>query len=390
MNARVTGTLLTLVLVAGLALAPVARGEGQYKKEFDARPGQKIEVFMKQGGSLEVEGWDRDQVSIVCTADHNDIEDWEIDIEETNDGLRLVAKLDRKFDRNNFTVELKVPRKFDIESRSGGGHISIEGVTGDFNGRSAGGGITLVNVKGTARITTGGGRIEVLDSDLDGKVSTGGGGGVVRNVTGDLKATSGGGPVSYENVRDRDGDLRGPKGQLPKGATEGTRMISSAGGAIRLDEAPQGAIVSTGGGDIDISDAERFVKAKTGGGNIEIEIRDGYVVASTGAGDVEVIVRDGLGDGKDGVDVSTGYGEVTLILPADASVEFDVDLMYTRNSSQDFEIVSDFDLDVEHTAKWETKHGTPCKHIYGTGSVNGGKHRIEISGVNGKIRIKKR
>jgi DUF4097 and DUF4098 domain-containing protein YvlB len=390
MNPRAIGILITLALIVGLAVAPAAQGKSEFEEEFDVESGQTIELKMKQGGSLDVEGWDRDVVRVVCIAKLHDIEDWDIEIKRTREGLNLTAELDRRFDSNSFTVQLMVPRDFNIETRSGGGHITITDVTGDFRGSTGGGQIELVNVSGTARLTTGGGKIKILDSELNGKVSTGGGGGLVRNVVGNVKATSGGGLVSYENVRDRDGDLRGPKGRTPKGTTEGTRLVSTAGGAIRLREAPEGAIVSTGGGDIDISNAERFVKAKTGGGDIDIEIRDGYVVANTGAGDIEVIVRGDLGNGDDGVDISTGYGEVTVILPADASVEFDLDLSYTKNSSRDFSIKSDFDMDLEHTDKWESRHGSPRKHIYGTGRINGGKHRIEISGVNGDIRIKKR
>ncbi len=128
----------------------------------------------------------------------------------------------------------------------------------------------------------------------------------------------------------------------------------------------------------------------TGGGDIRIEIEDGPVAACSGAGDVEVIVLEGLGDDGDGISINTGNGEITLILPADASVEFDLDLAYTRKSSRDFEITSDFDLELEHTTKWESKHGSPRKHIYGTASINGGKHKVVIHGVNGDIRIEKR
>ena len=53
-------------------------------------------------------------------------------------------------------------------------------------------------------------------------------------------------------------------------------------------------------------------------------------------------------------------------------------------------INSEFDLDLENTEKWESKHGSPRKHIYGTASINGGKHRIVINNVNGDIRIKRR
>jgi len=391
MNPRTVTTLFTLVLSAIMAFAPAAQGKDDFQQDFRVKEGQTIELEMDNGGSLEVEGWDKNLVQVNCEARHNDIEDWNIKITETRKGLKFVAKLkDRSIKSSSFTVRLMVPEIFNIKTESGGGSISIEGVSGKFSGKSAGGAITLHEVSGDAHLKTGGGKIKITDSDLDGRVATGGGGGVVRNVSGNVKATSGGGLISYENVRDNHGDLRGPGRMSSKGITSQTVMYSTVGGPIDVDEAPEGARVSTGGGSIDIHNASRFVQAETGGGDINIEIENGYVEAVTGAGDIEIIVIEGLGDGRDGIDVKTGHGETTLILPEDASLEFDLDLSYTRNSSRDFDIDCDFDLDIEETDEWESRHGSPRKHIYGTASINGGKHRVNISVVNGNITIRKR
>jgi hypothetical protein len=105
---------------------------------------------------------------------------------------------------------------------------------------------------------------------------------------------------------------------------------------------------------------------------------------------MEISVRGGFGDGPDGVSVFTGYGEVTVTVPEDASIEFDIDLGFTRKSSQDFRIRSDLDLEIEHTKEWDESRGTPRKHIYGTGSVNGGEHLVKIRNTNGNVRIRTR
>lgn len=392
MNKRVMGTMFTLVLVALMALAPVAQGKTEWDREFDVEPGQKIELKMPSGGSLEVEGWDRDVVRIVCTEGVNDLDDYTFEVDETRAGLRFFADVDdRHIQSTGLLVKLMVPSEFDIETNSGGGHICIANVTGDFRGETAGGHINLESVSGTADLHTGGGIVRIKDSDLDGKVTTGGGGGLVRAVTGNVVARSGGSIVSYENVRDRNGDIRGPGDLSTKGATVRTILRATAGGVIRVDDAPEGAVVETGGGDVIISGASRFVRAKTGGGDMEIEVTDGSVKASTGAGDVEVVVLDGFGDGEDGIEISTGHGSIDIVVPEDASMEFDLDVAYTRNSSREFKITSDIDLDREHTSKWKREHGSNYwKHIYGTASVNGGKHRIVVKSVNGNVRIRTR
>jgi len=389
MSSRMIGILLTLVLGATMVLAPVAQGKSEWREEFGIRPGQKIIVEMDQGGSLEVVGTGRDEVRIICSASQY-VEDWDIEVKETSYGLFMTVEPPRKNRSNNFTVNLEVPREFNIETSSGGGHIFISNVTGTFEGRTAGGAITLKNLTGEAHLTTGGGFIRIEDSDLNGKVSSGGGGGLMKNVVGSLDAYASGGVFSYENVQDRDGDIRVPEELAPSKARAGTVVKYTPGGEMKVTEAPEGAIVSTGGGNILIRNASEFVHASTGGGDIEIEIEDGPVSARTGGGDVKIIVLEGLGDDGEDVSINTGWGDVTLVLPEDASVEFDLDLAYTRKSRRDFEIISDFDLDLEHTTRWESRDGSPRKHIFGTATINGGKHKVVINGVNGDIRIEKR
>jgi len=397
MNATLVYHFVNLALAVLLLTAPAAQADDTYEREIKVEPGQKIELEMDSGGSVKAEGWDRDLVQIVCTESANGLENYDLELEETRGGLRFVGEPKRGYrDNTNLSVRLMVPREFDIEVESAGGSIRITGVTGEFSGKTGGGQIVLLDVKGHADLTTGGGKIRIEDSELNGRVTSGGGGALVKNVVGNVKASSGGGVVSYQNVRDRDGDLRSPGGVgsdrhgYGNRANDETILYSSAGGSIDLDEAPEGAIVSTGGGNIEIRNAERFVRAQTGGGSIEIEIRDGVVAANTGAGDIEVEISGGFGDGDGDVDLSTGYGDIVLILPDGISAELDLDLSYTRNSSRDYEIFSDFDIDQERTSKWDSSHGSPRKHIYGTGTVGRGGVKVKINCVNGNIRVKSR
>ena len=391
MRLRTVHILPALALVVLLAVSLPAFAQDSWEQEFSVQSGQKIELEMKYGGSLVVEGWDQDQVRISCSDEMNPISDYVIEASETRGGVSFSATLKDNHNKSNgMEVKLMVPREFDIETRSAGGGISISNVTGEFTGKTAGGSIKLHNLSGTAHLTSGGGLIEILDSDLDGKVTTGGGGGVVRNVNGDIKVTSGGGFISYENVRDNYGEARGPSGISAKGIFPGSIMRSTAGGSINLDEAPDGAKVRTGGGNINIRNASHFVEATTGGGDIAIEIMNGYVVAKTGAGDIEVTVDGDLGDSADGINLMTGHGDVIVTLPADASIELDLDLSYTRNSSRSYELDCEFDVEIERTDTWETRHGSPRKHIYGKATINGGEHRVVIHNVNGNITIRKR
>ncbi len=110
-------------------------------------------------------------------------------------------------------------------------------------------------------------------------------------MVGDVRGSSMGGNVRYKNVRSRGG--RSVAERTGGGIDEvdpDTVQISTMGGEIEVEEAPEGADLHTMGGDIEVHGARRFVRAKTMGGNIEIESIDGWVQATTMGGNIDVHV----------------------------------------------------------------------------------------------------
>ena len=230
--------------------------------------------------------------------------------------------------------------------------------------------------------------IEVSDSELDGEIRTGGGKATVENVIGDLRVSSGGGAVTYRNVRSADGNVLGPGKQALTDATDNTVLISNAGGKIKVTDAPEGASVSTGGGRVHVSGADRFVSAKTGGGDVEIEILAGWVEARTGAGEVDVTIEKNTADNGH-VTLSSGTGDITLILPEDFSMDLEVELGVTNNNDGKFTVSSDFDISVEKSDTWDYSRGSPRKYTYGSFIQYGGQHRVTITTTNGNVAIRK-
>jgi hypothetical protein len=99
-------------------------------------------------------------------------------------------------------------------------------------------------------------------------------------------------------------------------------------------------------------------------------------------------------DGEDSaIKLSSGYGDITLTVPRDYSLDLDLTIAYTRNSSRKFRIISELDgLDVEEerTQEWEEDYGSAKKYIYGSGTAHGGRHRVTMYTTNGNIRIRER
>jgi hypothetical protein len=349
-------------------------------KTIDVNEGGTLNVELKTGGSIHVEGWDQKQVQVEVSFRHSSLEPGDVNIDKSGNvvNIRIDDLSNGNHSGNVPVLTINVPKKFNIEVETMGGEIEITDVEGKFSGQTMGGSLKLKMLKGNIHMTTMGGRIYLSDSDIDGELKTMGGDVYFENVYGDIKGSTMGGEVTMKNVQDS------------KGKNAGEVKISTMGGDINVDDAPQGADVHTMGGDITIKRAKRFVKAKTMGGEIDIREVDGSVKASTMGGEVTVVlVGDGSVSGKD-IDLSSMGGEITLTLPKNISAKFELHLTYTKDSKQDYEIISDFDLKVEEKTKdWEYKKGSPRKEIEGKGQVGDGKNSIYIKTINGNIRIKK-
>jgi DUF4097 and DUF4098 domain-containing protein YvlB len=381
---------ITVLCLVAMVLIPVSSGKEEARTyEFDVSPGETIRFDLESGGSVSILGWDKSKIE-VSYIQRGKGHKHDVEILQQRKGLLITSDMTQREGRaRELSFQIRLPRQFNVGFESTGGSLEIVGLDGDFTGSTMGGGLTLMNVDGTVHLRTMGGHIEVNGAVLDGSISAMGGTVFLKDVVGDLDAGSMGGNVRYENVRGRDGKLRPPAGTSADDIEQQTVTISTMGGSIVVDEAPVGALVNTMGGDIVLKEASGFVKAQTMGGNIDIQVEDGWVDALTMAGDIVVDVEEGLGDGEKGVKLTSMSGDIELVVPHDLPMDLDLTIAYTRNSSQDFRIISDFDVQIERSEHWDYNNGSPRKRIYGTGRVAGGKYPIVIETINGNIVLKK-
>jgi DUF4097 and DUF4098 domain-containing protein YvlB len=349
-----------------------------FERQFDVRSGGEIEFDLDAGGSINLVGWNRESVSIVAEVSGDDADIVSVTMEQI--GNKVLVKSDFTERRRHKTCYIEmtahVPSIFNLEFKSQGGGVSIEGVEGEFRGKTNGGELVFNQVKGKLQMTTMGGQIRLTNSDCDGRVKTMGGKALVEDVFGDVVVTSMGGPVIHRRVTRSDGTSTGDQVR-----------ISSKGGSIDVPEAPAGADVHTMGGDITIASASDFVRAKTMGGDILIEQVDGRVTATTMAGDVDVTVTSSASSGAD-INLTSMFGEITLTVPSGFGMDIHVELAYTKNSSRSYEIKSDFPVSQEESREWEYGNGSPRKVIRGNAVVNGGGNRVILKNVNGNVRIR--
>jgi len=172
-----------------------------------AKLGGRLVLDLDTGGSVEIRGWDRNEVHVHAQLAGADWRSTQLAIgpEPFGVAVRAIPTGYGHSQSTSHSFEIQVPRRYDVRLRSAGGSISISGVEGTFEGSTGGGEIQLENTRGRASLITGGGDIEVSDCDLMGSVSTGGGTVKLSRVKGGLRGSSGSGPVVYAESTDDEG-----------------------------------------------------------------------------------------------------------------------------------------------------------------------------------------
>lgn len=359
--------IIVLVLASGAATA--------LEREISVRSGGLIEIDLDSGGTINISGWNSEAVQVSADVTGRDADIVDLTVEERDGGVLIRTEFteQRRSTETSVDLDIRVPSIFDIKINSMGGGVTIDGVEGAISGETMGGKLKLTHLKGELQLTTMGGSVTLTNSDVDGKVTTMGGKALVEDVFGDVEVTSMGGEVTRRRVTRSDGSSIGEQVD-----------INTMGGNINVPEAPFGADVHTMGGNVTVRSAREFVKAMTMGGDIRIEDADGWVDATTMAGDVEVTVI-----GNHDVELTSMSGEVTLAIPDGTDLDIDIELDYTKNSSREYQIVSDFPINQHESADWEYGDGTPRKTIYGKGTVGGGGTKVIIRTINGNVYLKR-
>ncbi len=381
-----------------------------------ARSAGTLTLALRTGGSVIIKGWDKPEIFVRASLGGRDWRVTEVSLRPSDAGALLESNYAARSNNqsSHHVFEINVPRNFNVRISSAGGSVSITGVDGSFTGTTGGGEINIQKAHGEVDIRTGGGEVHVSDSRLNGSVSTGGGIVRIEGVTGDLSGKSGSGPVIYTGssgttIRSEDGvNVVGVGGAEPNvsvsvstarsGTTtttytsdgvgrgnsfgaSGIRM-NSAGGGISLPAAPDGARVTTGGGPIRIGPSGGEVYASTGGGPIDIGPATGSVEAHTGGGDVTIEIK---GAGAHSVDVTSGKGQVVLVLPRDLDATLELETAYTDNLGHKTRIVSDWPLQTTETDNWDRSEGTARRYVRARQTIGRGEGTIRVRTVNGNV-----
>ena len=342
--------------------------------------GGTLELDLKTGASITINTWNESRVRMTAMLRGRGWRHTRVALVPQSAGARISTSYRSTGpEESSHTMQITIPRHFNVRLNSAGGSVALRNFDGEITGSTGGGDIQIDESRGRAELRTGGGLIHVTRSHMSGKVSTGAGAVMIEDNSGGLEAYSGAGGVIRSAVV---GEYAATEGGGFVRRSDGRVVVQKPGGGVSISNAAGGASISTGGGSVSIGRAGGSVNVTTGGGAVTVGPVKGTATASTGAGDVVITVD---GDDTKDVDVSSGNGRVTLIVPRNLSATLDLETAYTNNRRSSTRIISEWPLDVDETADWDSSRGTPRRYVRVRQQVGGGRRTIRVRTVNGDI-----
>ena len=277
-------------------------------------------------------------------------------------------------------VDLEVPRKtrfLNLASEEGGidvadlegsvlaqtvaGRIALDRISGDVEIRSNGGSTALGRIGGIVKCYSGGGSIRAIHISGQAFFETHGGDIVLGEVAGAIRAFTGGGGIQIDQAG-------------------GSVFAGTSGGPIIVLRALGMVFAQNAAGPIDIG-AASSVECQSGGGTIRLSNVSGPMRASTGRGSViaEVISRKiTQGQRLEDSFLSTGAGDISVLLPSDMGVTVDAEMSGTQAVGA---IVSDYP---------GLRSVTGRTSVTARGAINGGGPTLRLRASGGRIKIRKK
>ena len=190
-----------------------------------------------------------------------------------------------------YTVRL--PKRFNVDLRTGGGAIAVSGLNGEIKAKTSGGDLKFAQLEGP----------------IDGKTS--GGGIEMSSCTGETSINTSGGSI----------DVKSGRGRLD---------ARTSGGSIAVHQYVGDTDVKTSGGKLSLENISGKITGRTSAGSIDVSLVDPVadINLDSSAGSIEVAVPPKAGFD---VDAKTSMGKIRTEIPMLAMKSDDDRLQGTLN-----------------------------------------------------------
>jgi TonB family protein len=292
-------------------------------------------------------------------------------------GVSLNAQVPWRTFRGRFTVsiEIRVPRQYDLKINTQGGNIIVQDIDGRVDLVTAGGDITVGRVGALVNTENAvvhpeakpAGRIAAHLESQGGHITIG-------DVAGALQAATAGGHILTGNING-DAVLRTGGGHIQTGRITGIATLETGGGNIRVQKGGASVTADTAGGQIDFEEVAGALHLQTGGGAVHIDHVTGPTLLEGSRGGI--FLRQVAAPLR----VSAGSGNIIVYLPLQLAAT--IDAVVDRSSG--YRIVADPSLALRIDSR-DSKSGSRTMRYQG--KLNGGGEVLHLQAASGNIILK--
>jgi hypothetical protein len=325
MRSRRIGALISAALVSLLCAQSVpaaASAEGSFQRTLQVTGPVNLDVTTGSG-SIHVRTGNSNQVQVTG---HIKATNWfggnaeervkrleaNPPIQQSGNDIRIGHIVDSDLRRNiSISYELIVPVETQLNSRTGSGNQTIEGIRRSLDISTGSGGLKISDIGDTVRADTGSGNIEIDRVKGNVRAKTGSGSIRAAEVAGGFEAATGSGNVTLEQTAPGAVRVDTGSGGLELRGVRGSLDAKAGSGTIRAQGDPTGAwTLRTGSGTVQLkfpADAAFDLDAHTSSGSISVD-HPVTVQGSIGRKEVRGKVR----GGGVPVEVETGSGNIEI------------------------------------------------------------------------------
>jgi len=299
-------------------------------------------------------------------------------VRQTHWGVALDGKVPWQGLHGRFsaTIEIHIPRRYNLEVSTGGGNIEVQDIDGRIHLTSAGGNINVGRVgggddSGRAERDAARNKSDRLMPVLleAARIDTQGGHITVGDVLGTLRASTSGGHITTGNIAG-DAILRTGGGQIYARNIAGAAALDSGGGNIHIEGAGSSVTADTAGGGIVLRQADAPLRVSANHGGITAWLSEN--AGPKTAGDAEAQKP------RQASQLSSTSGDIVLYIPRKLAAT--IDAIVEQGSGH--RIATDPSLPVKIDCH---DFADAARTIHCAALLNGGGELFHLKAVSGNI-----
>lgn len=233
-------------------------------------------------------------------------------VEQNGNSIRIYRPEPKEiFNRVSIAYDISVPEDTNIDSSTGSGAQTIEGVKGPVAARSGSGSLRLTSIGSAVQAKTGSGSVTLNQIGGDAEIETGSGSIHADSIAGGSKIRAGSGGIRLRQTAPGDVNVETGSGHINLEGVNGSLVAHAGSGGMDVEGRPKGEWeLHSGSGSITArtNDVGLDLYARTRSGSVNVDSPITMESSTINRHEVRGKVR----GGGTRIEVTTGSGSITI------------------------------------------------------------------------------